>query len=96
MDPTGDEPWDFFGPENICLDLMKHWSTFTMEHICLFQKDTNKAASDDENVISATWVKDDDWVPEGAYISDDEESFDSSVCQLAESEGNFFERDISL
>ena len=41
-------------------------------------------------VNSATWVKDDDWVPEGAHISDDEESFYSSVCPLAESEGEIF------
>ena len=38
-------------------------------------------------------AKDDDRVPEGAHISDDEESVDSSVGPLSESEGEIFERD---
>ena len=38
-------------------------------------------------------AKDDDWVPEGAHISDDEESVDSSVGPLSESEGEIFKRD---
>ncbi len=57
VDPTGAEPWDCFGPENTCLDLMNHWSTFLFEHIHLFQKDTNKAAGDDEDLTSTMWVK---------------------------------------
>ncbi len=64
VDPSGAEPWNRFGPDHTCLDLMKHWSTFTMEHIHLFQKDTNEAAGDDEDLTSATWVKDDGWVSE--------------------------------
>ncbi len=35
-------------------------------------------------------AKDDDWVPERAHISDDEESVDSSVGPLSESEGEIF------
>ncbi len=36
---------------------MKHWSTFLIEHISLFQKDTNEAAGDDKDLTSAMWVK---------------------------------------
>ncbi len=53
VDPTGTEPRDHFGPDNTRLDLMKHWSTFTMEHICLFKKYTNKAAGDNEHLTTA-------------------------------------------
>ncbi len=38
-------------------------------------------------------AKDDDRVPEGAHISDDEESVDSSVGPLSESDREIFERD---
>ncbi len=43
--------------------------------------------------ITSLGVKDDDRVPEGAHISDDKESVDSSVGPLPESEGEIFERD---
>ncbi len=35
-------------------------------------------------------AKDDDWVPEGAHISDEKESVDSSVGPLSTSEGEIF------
>ena len=57
VDPTGAELWDCFGPDDTRLDLMKHWSNFSMEHICLFQKDTIEAAGDDKDLTSAMWVK---------------------------------------
>ena len=56
VDPTGAEPWDCFGPDDTCLDLMKHWSTFQIEHIRLFQKDTNEDAGDDKDLTTAMWV----------------------------------------
>ena len=57
VNPAGAEPWDRFGSDDTRLDLMKHWSSFTMEHICLFQKDTNNTAGNDEDLTSATWLK---------------------------------------
>ncbi len=36
---------------------MKHWSTFLFKHIHLFQKDTDETTGDDEDLKSATWVK---------------------------------------